>query len=308
MTGEKLTTDERLLLGGLGVASAIIDVFTFGFGTGLIQGGKFVGKEVAKGMMKQVGKYAVIDMTTSVALGWTSNYASEKLRDMGLSSEEIFMVHLVASLSVMGYSKYKKNKVNINASDKETVEIITDIKGIDEASDIAKNTSKAAKSLDEIDDIGDVIKRVSNPSYENVSPYSTSKWSEYLNNKYGAENVSYKPKNFTSTDPLVGELATSIDTKFPGKVQDVNVIRRDQITGRVLTDFDIELDNAIIQVKVGGGKGMVSQLEESAKLTNKTVIGYGPDLKGSIIKGGNKSGFNVFRSEEELIQYLKTLK
>jgi len=77
-------------------------------------------------MMKQVGKYAIIDMTTSVAVGWTSNYASEKLRDMGLSSEEIFMVHLVASLSVMGYSKYKTNKVNINASDKETFEIITD--------------------------------------------------------------------------------------------------------------------------------------------------------------------------------------
>jgi len=126
MTGEKMTTGERLLLGGLGVASAIIDVFTFGFGTGLVQGGKAVGKQVAKGMMKQVGKYAVMDITTSVALGWTSNYASEKLTDMGLSSEEIFMVHLVASLSVMGYSKYKTNKVNINASDKETVEIITD--------------------------------------------------------------------------------------------------------------------------------------------------------------------------------------
>ena len=52
-------------------------------------------------MAKQVGKYAVMDITASVALGWTSNYASEKMRDMGLSSEEIFMVHLVASLSVM---------------------------------------------------------------------------------------------------------------------------------------------------------------------------------------------------------------
>jgi len=130
MTGEKLTTGERLLLGGLGVASVIIDVFTFGLGTGLIQGGKVVGKQVTKGMMKQVGKYAVMDITTSVVVGWTSNYASEKLRDMGLSSEEIFMVHLVASLSVMGYSKYKTNKVNINASDKETFEIITDIEGI----------------------------------------------------------------------------------------------------------------------------------------------------------------------------------
>ena len=126
MTGEKLTTGERLLLGGLGVASAVIDVFTFGLGTGLIQGGKVVGKQVAKGMAKQVGKYAVMDITASVAIGWTSNYASEKLRDMGLSSEEIFMVHLVASLSVMGYSKYKTNKVNINGSDKKAAEIITD--------------------------------------------------------------------------------------------------------------------------------------------------------------------------------------
>jgi len=119
MTGEKLTTGERLLVGGLGVASVIIDVFTFGLGTGLIQGGKVVGKQVTKGMMKQVGKYAVMDITTSVVVGWTSNYASEKLRDMGLSSEEIFMVHLVASLSVMGYSKYKTKKVNINTSDKK---------------------------------------------------------------------------------------------------------------------------------------------------------------------------------------------
>jgi len=126
MTGEKLTTGERVLLGVLGVASAVIDVFAFGAGTGLIQGGKVVGKQVAKGMAKQVGKYAVMDITASVAIGWTSNYASEKLRDMGLSSEEIFMVHLVASLSVMGYSKYKTNKVNINGSDKKAAEIITD--------------------------------------------------------------------------------------------------------------------------------------------------------------------------------------
>lgn len=33
-------------------------------------------------------------------------------------------------------------------------------------------------------------------SYENVSPYSTYKWTEYFNSKYGAENVSLK-----GTDP-----------------------------------------------------------------------------------------------------------
>jgi hypothetical protein len=37
MTGEKLTTGERLLVGGLGVASVIIDVFTFGIGKMYLQ-------------------------------------------------------------------------------------------------------------------------------------------------------------------------------------------------------------------------------------------------------------------------------
>ena len=40
------------------------------------------------------------------------------------------------------------------------------------------------------------LKGVSNPSYENVGPYSTSKWTEYFNSKYGKENVSLK-----GTDP-----------------------------------------------------------------------------------------------------------
>ena len=53
---------------------------------------------------------------------------------------------------------------------------------------------------------------------------------------------------------------------------------------------------------------MVSQLERTAKTTSKTVIGYGPALKGSIVKGANAKGFKVFRSESELIEYLKNLK
>lgn len=77
---------------------------------------------------------------------------------------------------------------------------------------------------------------------------------------------------------------------------------------KIITDFDIELDNVIIQVKEGGGKGMVSQLERTATATNKTVIGYGPDLKGSIVKGANAKGFNVFRSADELMEFLKNLK
>ncbi|MGL4108488.1 hypothetical protein [Clostridium sp. LP20] len=114
-------------------------------------------------------------------------------------------------------------------------------------------------------------------------------------------------KVFTSDDPLVGELATNIEANLPGRVVDVNKVIKGA-DGKIKTDFDIELDNAILQVKEGGGKGMVSQLERTAKTTNKTVIGYGPDLKGSIVKGANAKGFEVFRSELELIEYLKNLK
>ncbi|MGL5149022.1 MAG: hypothetical protein ACRC7N_00410, partial [Clostridium sp.] len=114
-------------------------------------------------------------------------------------------------------------------------------------------------------------------------------------------------KVFTSDDPLVGELATNIEANLPGRVVDVNKVIKGA-DGKIKTDFDIELDNAILQVKEGGGKGMVSQLERTAKTTNKTVIGYGPDLKGSIVKGANAKGFEVFRSESELIEYLKNLK
>ncbi|MDO5560512.1 MAG: DUF1906 domain-containing protein [Oscillospiraceae bacterium] len=120
------------------------------------------------------------------------------------------------------------------------------------------------------------------------------------------EGVSNR-KVFTSNDPLVGDLATNIEANLSGRVVGVNkIIIGDD--GLIKTDLDIELDNAVLQVKKGGGKGMVSQLERTAKITNKTVIGYGPDIKGSIVKGANAKGFNVFRSESELIEYLKNLK
>ena len=62
-------------------------------------------------------------------------------------------------------------------------------------------------------------------------------------------------KMFTSSDKYVGETANAIEFKFPGKVVDVNknVYRYD---GTKLTDFDIELDSVVIQVKSGGGKGL----------------------------------------------------
>ena len=112
---------------------------------------------------------------------------------------------------------------------------------------------------------------------------------------------------FTSSDPLVGDLATAIDKAIPGKVVDVNRIIKDP-SGRILIDLDIELDNIIIQVKSGGGKGLTTQLENTANATGKTVIGYGPDIKSSVLKGAQQKGYEVFTNLDDLLKYIQGVK
>lgn len=109
---------------------------------------------------------------------------------------------------------------------------------------------------------------------------------------------------FTSKDPLVGPLATNIDSEYPGMVEDVNRIVKDPISGKTITDFDIETDKAVIQVKSGGGKGLTTQMKNTSTATTKTVIAYGPKLKSSVIKSVEAEGFKVFTSEKELLDYL----
>jgi len=256
MTGEKLTTGERLLLGGLGVASTIIDVFTFGLGTGLIQGGKVVGKEVAKGMMKQVGKYAVMDITASVALGWTSNYASEKLRDMGLSSEEIFMVHLVASLSVMGYSKYKTNKVNINASDKKDTEIITDIERVRKA-----GVGKTGEGIPLEEVKPDVLKQI-HPDDNGAYGYLPNEGTAYHKPEY----------DFTDADWAKGMQNVRNDYLEASKQLEID-IKRMTSEGFSKEDIAKHVVDARNQQKVTARANMT--VEERAGLETRNIEIYG---------------------------------
>ncbi|KAA8782368.1 WXG100 family type VII secretion target [Paenibacillus amylolyticus] len=112
-------------------------------------------------------------------------------------------------------------------------------------------------------------------------------------------------RTFISTDKYVGETANAIEARYPGKVVDVNkkVYRAD---GTPLTDYDIELDNAIIQVKQGGGKGATRQAINTASSTNKEVIVYLPNQisNSAVVKGLQKEGFQVFTSETDLINYV----
>ncbi|MFJ3898389.1 RHS repeat-associated core domain-containing protein [Streptomyces sp. NPDC090083] len=115
---------------------------------------------------------------------------------------------------------------------------------------------------------------------------------------------SAAPRTFTSDDPLVGDVATEIEAKYPGLVKDVNVpVQRPD--GSTLTDFDIELKNAVIQVKAGPGKGAGAQVTRTQEGTDKPVIVYGPKLRPSVIKEVNSRGAIGVTSMEDLLSVVK---
>ena len=99
-TGEKLSGQERVMYGVLGTVTTVVDVFTLGTAGGMIKGGVYVGKEAAKGSIKQLGKAAILETATSITVGWTSEFASEKLRGMGLGAGEIFAINLLIGVGV----------------------------------------------------------------------------------------------------------------------------------------------------------------------------------------------------------------
>ncbi|MBC8233850.1 hypothetical protein H8E77_30240 [bacterium] len=90
-------------------------------------------------------------------------------------------------------------------------------------------------------------------------------------------------KQFFSQDPLVGALANEIESRYSGHVV---VVNKEVTTpdGNLVTEFDIETRNAVIQVKSGGGKGLAKQILRTQTITDKPVIGYGPNLKPSVVR------------------------
>ncbi len=109
---------------------------------------------------------------------------------------------------------------------------------------------------------------------------------------------------WTSKDPLVGDLANKIDELYPGHVKGVNVPMYDT-TGKLVTDADILLDNAVLQIKSGGGKGMAGQLLRTQGATDLPVIGYGPTLKPSVVSGAERAGSLITTDKDLLLEVIK---
>ncbi|XXF79241.1 toxin TcdB middle/N-terminal domain-containing protein [Myxococcaceae bacterium GXIMD 01537] len=119
----------------------------------------------------------------------------------------------------------------------------------------------------------------------------------------GLVNVEKGGGRFASTDPHVADLANKIEARYPGHVLSVNRVVRDA-GGRVVTDFDIELQNSVIQVK-SKGKGLASQIDRTAAVTSKPVIGYGPELKPSVVREVQRRGGLVTTDEATLLDVVR---
>src|SRR5438552_16985323 len=96
------------------------------------------------------------------------------------------------------------------------------------------------------------------------------------------------PRKFTFNYILeVGSLAGLIGDLYPGHAVDKNIPQTNPLTGKTLTDFDIVLKNAVIEVKGGeNASGILTQIAKQQGLTDLPVIGYGPKLPNGVIKEG----------------------
>ncbi|MBF0503106.1 MAG: hypothetical protein HQM09_23470 [Candidatus Riflebacteria bacterium] len=112
-------------------------------------------------------------------------------------------------------------------------------------------------------------------------------------------------KVFTSTDPLLSNLASKIEAMYPNHVVGVNVPLRDA-AGNLLTDADILLQNAVIQVKSGGSaQGLLRQLNNSEAVTGLPSIGFAPNLPGNSLRSLSQQGGLVTADESLLLQLIK---
>jgi len=165
---------------------------------------------------------------------------------------------------------------------------------------ISRTTKSASKSVQVVE----TSAQLSGRNARNTGAYAANM------NSHGHSGPVKGP--WTSKDPLVGDVANSIEAAYPGHVKGVNVKVLRPGTIDEITDIDILTNNAAIQVKSGPGKKLENQVivksPEALEVLGQgdlPVIGYGPDLSGSVIKGIQNLGGLVTRSLKDLLEVIR---
>lgn len=97
------------------------------------------------------------------------------------------------------------------------------------------------------------------------------------------------------------EVRDAIQSAYPERnVRTGGDVRRPD--GTQWTDHDVYDDDFVCEVACGGGKGKVTQMAERIlpSAGGRRVAIYGPNLKGSVVKGIENLGVPVFRNLDDL--------
>nr|WP_315381311.1 hemagglutinin repeat-containing protein [uncultured Sphingomonas sp.] len=124
-----------------------------------------------------------------------------------------------------------------------------------------------------------------------------------------ADTAAPAGRTFVTNDPGVGPLIDAIEAHAPGTVKqaEIKIYRPD---GTTYTDFDIVTDTHVIQVKVGGGKGIVGQIVTSQGLTDYPVIGFDANglagtsqsFKITVLRNAQQKGIEIHNDVDALIK------
>ncbi|OZI15805.1 hypothetical protein CAL18_17685 [Bordetella genomosp. 7] len=119
------------------------------------------------------------------------------------------------------------------------------------------------------------------------------------------------PRVFHTSDPGVDTLINQIESRAPGTVRqaEINIMRPD---GSPYTDFDIVTNTHVIQVKTGGGNGIVKQIQTSQQLTDLPVIGFDANklagmnrsFKPSILHSAQQNNITIVDNVDDLMKLI----
>lgn len=72
-------------------------------------------------------------------------------------------------------------------------------------------------------------------------------------------------------------------------------------------EVDINLGDLVMQVKSGNARGLTGQLQATTATTDRTAIGYAPDIPNAAWEAAARQGIPIARTPDELVAMVKEL-
>lgn len=110
---------------------------------------------------------------------------------------------------------------------------------------------------------------------------------------------------FVSADRHVADAAAAIEAAMPGRVMDVN--SQVMMSNGLKREVDIDLGDLVVQVKGGNARRLAGQLERTSATTERTAIGFAPNMPDGAWGAAARQGIPIARDHDELLALIREL-